>query len=740
MFEIMSRNIFLDKNQFVPNPKRNSYDKSKLVNGTYKAGFIYPIDWEEVTFGDSIKLDLSLALRTMPMVWPIQTPVIAKVYSFYVRYRTLMKDFTDFRFNNKQVTHPFIALNAGSDFWKTGELGDHLGIPTTYASPSSFLPSHLVVSGDLADGSVPVSYLPAYASTAVYNNPFGLAKEKFTYTSASGYYPVRFFEASESIYTRLGISQKFRIPYFFFNHVGAFKFMRLVKYNGAWLVIDGLTCNLTDWSESWTKFFDVDFNAPCVTSGQYPYIFTNYALPSSVHTYSEYLNWLNEIDSEFAPSNCESCFAICGQYLITDSINPANVEAHPCIVHVGDGIFELSNIRNPFSSYNPEIPLSALIPRAYEACYRSHFQDLTNEPFIIDGVPQYNRYITNDGNGADTTDYKLFRRNWEADFLTSAKPSPQQGMAPIVGLTADGTITLVNTEGNEYKVQLVTDSNDVITNYDLATQRGESDYSVRRTLLELATTGFTINSLRNTNAFQQWLEANYRHGLKFRDQVLSNFGVKLEYKELDMPEFLGGFSIPLNVDQVAQTSSSVDGAPLGDLAGNGALFGKQKHSITHYCDEEGVVMTLMCITPIPVYSQLLNRCWLKSSPVDYYNPSFGKIGNQPITFEEVCPVQAYNEGKDVHDVFGYQRPWYHMISSVDEVHGMMRNNMSGFLMQRIFGSTPELGASFLHIDESQMNDVFVARNSAYVDNYYGQIGIKKYKKTCIPRYALPALN
>ena len=41
----------------------------------------------------------------------------------------------------------------------------------------------------------------------------------------------------------------------------------------------------------------------------------------------------------------------------------------------------------------PSIPLSALPFRAYESYYNAFGRDIRNNPFIVDGKPEYNKYV-----------------------------------------------------------------------------------------------------------------------------------------------------------------------------------------------------------------------------------------------------------------------------------------------------------------------------------------------------------
>ena len=127
------------------------------------------------------------------------------------------------------------------------------------------------------------------------------------------------------------------------------------------------------------------------------------------------------------------------------------------------------------------------------------------------------------------------------------------------------------------------------------------------------------------------------------------------------------------------------------------MVGSQKNVIHHYCDEHGFIMGILSVVPVPNYSQLLSKYLLKSDPFDYFFPEFGKISMQPITYTEVCPVQTYKSGQSLTSTFGYQRPWYDYLASVDEVHGCMRSSLRDYLMNRIFDVRPELSKSFITI-------------------------------------------
>lgn len=153
-------------------------------------------------------------------------------------------------------------------------------------------------------------------------------------------------------------------------------------------------------------------------------------------------------------------------------------------------------------------------------------------------------------------------------------------------------------------------------------------------------------------------------------------------------------------------------------------------------------MAILCVTPEPAYSQLMPKMFFKSNPLDYYFPEFSQLGMQPIPYREVAPLQTiFNNvtGQSLSDTFGYQRPNYDMVSSVNEVHGEFRSTLRDFLINRRFTDRPELGTEFLEIDPDEVNDIF-AYQDADADTILGQVVFKISMKRPLPRVVIPQLG
>lgn len=716
---------------------------------TGKLGCLHPVMLIEVNSGDSIQIDASMLFNFFPFVFPVQTPIRASVYFFYGRNRIFWDNWQDFAYNNKQPDHPFI-LQPNGPFWSTGSLVDFLGVPTTYTN----LGVTQNILNDNVKGSWPGYPNKSFSSFGGYSNYIYTVVE---FMNSLDPFDFKFIYSSSSSLVFINFGIRFNKDNYhqvidFLNPVelnqgqeDSMTLSRFVVYAGINDVLDQFICmcsSTTCPQPTTHKFtFDANFHVKTFVGGV------------DIQNGIEYLNSLFQ-----SYPNAELFLVLCLQRGYAETLYPELADPDkPYVftensffygVSINQGLSETVDLSvlgsNPFSgtiSSPPRIPLSAIPFRFYEAVYNCYFRNEKNDPFYVDGEIEYNKYNTTRADGADSTPYKLYYRNWEADFLTTATQTPQQGLAPLVGINVRGDMEFLNEDGTITKIRpTIADDGHTITGISGIVENGTPE--ALKSAMDYITAGISINDFRQVNSLQRWLEDNLRRGLKYRDQVLASTGVKIRYDELDMPEFIGGFSQPVQVTQITQaTPSTADDNALGSRAGQASVFGGSKHKISHYCDEAGFIMAILCVYPQPVYTQLLPKYFLKKDALSYYHPQFGQIGMQPISYKEVCPIQVFQQSGDLDATFGYQRPWYDLIRGYDEAHGQMRTTMRDFLMHRTFAGIPKLGQDFLHIDPKQLNDVFAYRGSdGDEDVFQGQLYFEIFAKRAIPRFGIPRIE
>lgn len=723
--------IFNKSQQPSNQPNRNTFDLSKQVNGTYNFGYLYPFLCQPVIPGDSFKIDMAFGLRAMPTAFPIQTKVKVFAEFFYCRNRNLWKGFQNFitKVSDSEEL-PYLSQSVLRSNTRTSSLGDYLGLPTTVTS--NIFQENITLQSE----SIP---LPDNST-----NPLFIANVN-PQTAGTNY----LFAGESSITFRTTNNDYYRFL--------AFK----VALTKALPIQQGLYYQFTfDCSKS---------HADYLMSKTTPYLL-GYDTTTNIISLKPFNGVFGKAYS-IEYTNNKLVVKFLAKFNMEDfNSSTTGNQPKPCIVFLTDSSSYLdSNILNPSTSFvklttslevdtigNQDVPfsivdklpkISALPFRAYESIYNSFYRDDRNNPFLINGVFDPNRYNTNLDGGSDSTPYTLFKRNWEQDAFTSCVPSPQQGNAPLVGITSTGVAQFMDDNNNVVSVKLNTSDGDSISGIDYNTSDSNLPNYISRSAAELASSGFSISDLRGVNALQRWLEINMRRGLKYADQIQSHFGVEPKFSTLDMPEFIGGVSKIIDTNQVNNTSESPDN-PLGSYAGQMSCIGSTNHTINQYCDEHGYIIGILSIVPVPVYDSVLPKDFIKREPLDFYFPEFGHIGYQPVTFAEVAPYQQLNQqDSSIYETFGYQRAWYDYLYNFDSAHGQFRTLLRDFLLCRNFTTKPTLNSQFLTVSPEHLNNIFTVTdvtddngNTSKVDPFLGQLHLNIIAKRPIPLHGIARLE
>lgn len=761
---------------------RNTFDLSFASHVTGKIGDLIPVYCQEVIPGDSFEIDPKFGLRFNPTVFPIQTKMHGIMHFFYVRNRNLMTKWPEYiSRTDDDVVMPYLDITESSakDIIGTGTLGDYLGVPTTVTGEfAQFMNLALdctveSVSETTASRGRGTATVAARVNGRPFNNtPLGLVNGKSTS------YLVFNWTNGTPAAERLESEWNSNVHHLVDDNTFATWTAGDPDMYGYWsrtridamidgsksIVLNGATSNLDGDGLASGAYIVIaaghstydNLDNACIYSyvpvviekGDAGYVIdadSAAALAAKVNPLlgnsSVYLGLFFDYSAR----------ATTGDYMSLPSVLPTNTNyvrvASSLVIPamsltVRDATSDTAVAFNPFVKHSgettPKIKLNALPFRAYESIYNYFYRDETVDPFVLNGKETYNDFITTHAGGADSTPYHLYQRNWERDYYTSCQVSPQQGTAPLVGISASGTFTF-DDGTNQYTAEMtVGDDGETITG--ISTYSPDMPKGSLRQLMDVVTNGISINDLRNVNSLQRWLETNIRRGYKYVDQIYSHFGVNPAFKANDCPEFIGGIHAVGDVNQINDTTS--DG--LGQYAGQLSMFGGSDNKIRQYCDEHGYIIGIMCVFPEPTYSQMLPKHFLKTvTPLDYYFPEFSHIGMQPITYNEVTPIEvaasdAANSTDTINDVFGYQRAWADYLANNDQVHGDFRTSMSEYVVSRVFNDKPQLGHEFIAIDHEDVDDIFVVTDDS--DKVLGELRFDIKAKRPIPQYGIPRIE
>lgn len=248
----------------------------------------------------------------------------------------------------------------------------------------------------------------------------------------------------------------------------------------------------------------------------------------------------------------------------------------------------------------------------------------------------------------------------------------------------------------------------------------------------------TISQLRQAIALQQLYEIDARSGSRYTEIIKGHFGVTSPDARLQRPEYLGGNRVPINVNQVVQTSASDDVTPQGNVAGM-SITSDQHGDFMHSFTEHGYIIGVCVVRYAHTYQQGIERHWSRKNRFDFFWPGLVNVGEQPIFNKEI-----FAQGTDADDeVFGYQEQYADMRYKPSRVTGELRSNHNNTLDSWHFAddydSLPFLSADWIREDKNNV-DRALAVTSSVSNQIFADFYIENVATRPMPMFSIPGLE
>ena len=400
------------------------------------------------------------------------------------------------------------------------------------------------------------------------------------------------------------------------------------------------------------------------------------------------------------------------------------------------------------------LSVSALPGRCYGLIYNEWFRNQNvTQPTLVE-VTDATTTGKNDGsttNDSAITLAKPLKAAKVFDYYTGALPEPQKGEPINLPLGGSANVLAMNNDGTPDNTKnyfrgtgsssYAYGKNDKIGGQNVYTIEGSSLPTGGDTVISIlkadlnSATSATINQLRQAFQIQKLLEKDARGGTRYREVLREHFGVISPDSRMQIPEYLGGYRLPINVSQVIQTSSTDSTSPQGNTAAL-SVTTMNKSMFTKSFTEHGFIMGLAVVRTDQTYQQGIERMWSRTGRYDYYWPVLANIGEQAILNKE---IYAQGNAKD-DEAFGYQEAWADYRYKPSKVTGLFRSNaqqsLDAWHYAQDYDALPTLSTTWMEQGEAEMKRTLAVQSQPdFIADFY----FMNKTTRCMPVYSIPGL-
>lgn len=247
--------------------------------------------------------------------------------------------------------------------------------------------------------------------------------------------------------------------------------------------------------------------------------------------------------------------------------------------------------------------------------------------------------------------------------------------------------------------------------------------------------GLDLNTLRQSQMLERYLKRNYLFGDEYQDRMLAHYNSRVSDMRINKPEILSqsmdGYEMGQEVSNV-----STDETKVGDRTAT-ATIDVNGEQYTTFCEEFGIVLSLVCYMPRAMYDGICPQNLLVRQvdmPLPVFATNNEEFGRKLEIADSGLTTGYEGESQNNNFMFGRYPAYHAWRSRVDEVGGEFLDELQDSTFRRFFGmfsddTTPKLNYFFIHC---RPNLNMFANNVLYDSQLYADLVHECYVERVLP--------
>lgn len=223
------------------------------------------------------------------------------------------------------------------------------------------------------------------------------------------------------------------------------------------------------------------------------------------------------------------------------------------------------------------------------------------------------------------------------------------------------------------------------------------------TLSDQIQLSITAAEVRLLSQLTVWQELNMLHKPTYNDFLNAHFeSTKVGDSLVEAPQYIGGTSQIISINEILQTSASSESSPLGNQGATTMSLAANDVG-SFFCPDYGWIIGIAFVLPELLYNPAMPRAFSRRTKEDYYFPEFANLSMQATLNKELF---FSNDSEWNNQPLGYTGAFDEMRSIPSFVAGDFLNDsyqdLKAWVLRREFSNDnkPSLSQTFLSLKDN----------------------------------------